>query len=118
MAGTDRRTGKWIASPAHIRQSIEVILTTPVGTRVMRREFGFDAIHEDGRPKEGLTADSIEESARAALIRWEPRVEFRTITAILGGKQTLAAIKVSYQDKETGDTDETTVLFPVSGKEK
>ncbi|CAH1665857.1 MULTISPECIES: GPW/gp25 family protein [unclassified Chelatococcus] len=41
-AGFDRRTGKVLRDWDHTRQSIEIILTTPKYTRVMRRLFGAD----------------------------------------------------------------------------
>ncbi|MCV6588938.1 MAG: hypothetical protein OIF57_07920 [Marinobacterium sp.] len=40
MQGMDSVTGKPLADMAHIRQSITNILTTPIGTRVMRRDYG------------------------------------------------------------------------------
>lgn len=113
MPGMDRRTGKWIERPAHIRQSIEVILTTPVGTRVMRREFGFDALDNEGRTKPDTTVESASQSAREALIRWEPGVDFLSVQASLVESGALKAVRVQFRDKETGEEDETTVLFPV-----
>lgn len=41
-AGFDRRTGKVLRDWDHVRQSIEIILTTPRFSRVMRRQFGAD----------------------------------------------------------------------------
>ncbi|MBK5910131.1 hypothetical protein CCR85_01310 [Rhodothalassium salexigens] len=38
--GMDRRTGQALDATRHVRQSVEDILTTPVGTRVMRRDYG------------------------------------------------------------------------------
>jgi hypothetical protein len=39
MFGFDRHTGKPISGVAHLRQSIEHILTTRIGTRVMLRDY-------------------------------------------------------------------------------
>ncbi|HCF6085938.1 TPA: phage baseplate protein, partial [Pseudomonas aeruginosa] len=38
MIGLDRRTGQPLSGVAHLKQSIEDILTTPLGTRRMRPE--------------------------------------------------------------------------------
>jgi hypothetical protein len=38
--GIDRRTGKLITDLDHVRQSVETIFTTQIGSRVMRRTFG------------------------------------------------------------------------------
>jgi Phage baseplate assembly protein W len=40
MIGLDRRTGESISGLDHLRQSIEDILTTPLGSRRMRPEYG------------------------------------------------------------------------------
>nr|BFE89966.1 hypothetical protein GCM10020185_05020 [Pseudomonas brassicacearum subsp. brassicacearum] len=40
MIGVDRRTGQPLSGQAHLRQSIEDILSTPVGSRRMRPEYG------------------------------------------------------------------------------
>ncbi|MCS6520867.1 hypothetical protein NYA10_29720, partial [Burkholderia thailandensis] len=40
MIGMNARTGRAIAGQAHIEQSVADILFTPLGTRVMRRDYG------------------------------------------------------------------------------
>jgi phage baseplate assembly protein W len=40
MRGTDKHTGKSITGIPRLRQSIEDILTTRIGARVMRRDYG------------------------------------------------------------------------------
>ena len=36
----NRNTGRAVAGLEHLRQSVADILTTPVGSRVMRRDYG------------------------------------------------------------------------------
>ena len=50
MAGVSRETGQPLDGWDHVRQSIAVILTTPIGSRVMRREFGSHLYKLIGRP--------------------------------------------------------------------
>ncbi|NKD46356.1 phage baseplate protein, partial [Haematospirillum jordaniae] len=40
MNGTNAKTGKPLSGLDHLSQSIRDILTTPVGSRVMRRDYG------------------------------------------------------------------------------
>ena len=40
MSGMDRNTGRTLDGDAHLAQSIGDILTTPLGSRVMRRDYG------------------------------------------------------------------------------
>ncbi|MDH0894692.1 MULTISPECIES: GPW/gp25 family protein [Pseudomonas] len=70
----NRHNGRAIERLAHIRQSISDILTTPLGSRLMRREYGshlpdlIDAPHNDHTRMLALAAIA------AAVMRWEPRV--------------------------------------------
>ena len=75
----DMRTGQPIDGIAHLRQSIRDILTTPVGTRVMRRDYGsglFDLI--DG-PLDGERIARIYAATAAALRKWEPRLRLSRV---------------------------------------
>lgn len=38
--GMNKQTGRTLEGKAHLRQSIEDILSTPIGTRVGRRDYG------------------------------------------------------------------------------
>jgi phage baseplate assembly protein W len=40
MIGTNATSRKPLAGIEHLRQSIRDILTTPIGSRIMRRDFG------------------------------------------------------------------------------
>jgi hypothetical protein len=42
MRGMHNQTGKPLAGIDHLRQRLTDVLTTPKGTRVMRREYGSD----------------------------------------------------------------------------
>lgn len=79
MEGMDRATGKALSGTSHIQQSIEDILTTPIGSRVMRRDYGSRLFE--------LTDSAIGEAGKLALIaatadaihRWEPRVRVESV---------------------------------------
>lgn len=70
----DRYTGRTISEPEHIRQSIADILTTPIGSRVMRREYG-SLLPEliDAPTNPGLQLQLMAATV-TALLRWEPRI--------------------------------------------
>ena len=40
MIGIDNQTGKHISGIQYLKQRIADVLTTPIGTRIMRREYG------------------------------------------------------------------------------
>lgn len=79
MIGMDKITGEPIASADHIAQSLRDILTTPIGTRVMRRDYGsrlFELV--DAPQNKGLRMLLI--AATATPIRkWEKRVRLNRL---------------------------------------
>ena len=81
MPGTDAVTGKELTGLAHLRQSVRDILTTPVGTRVMRREYGSRLFELLDAPLTPGTLTEIYAAAQDALRRWEPRLRVERIRA-------------------------------------
>lgn len=71
----DRHNGQPLSEIDHIFQSIEMILTTPIGSRVMRRNFGSHLPRILGRPLNASTITAIYAAANEAIATWEPRVE-------------------------------------------
>jgi phage baseplate assembly protein W len=82
MQGMSAKTGKALSGIEHLKQSIVDILTTPLGSRVMRRDYGsrlFQLI--DSPTNEDGVADIIAATAEA-LKRWEPRFSVKKITVV------------------------------------
>lgn len=82
--GMSRSSGAGLADEStHIRQSIADILTTPVGSRVMRREYGSllpDLVDHPANPANRLR---LQAATIMAILRWEPRVSLRRATLSL-----------------------------------
>ena len=80
MSFLNRNTGEDLGSDiAHVKQSIHDILSTPVGTRVMLREYGSDLpYYVDRLITEDLYMDIYQASAEA-LDRWEKRFKLTTV---------------------------------------
>ena len=74
MIGMDRRTGAPIGEAAHLAQSITDILSTPVGSRVLRRAYGSDLPNLIDAPINGETVVDVYQAVAEALDRWEPRL--------------------------------------------
>lgn len=84
MLGIDKATGQKLDGNAHLAQSIGDILSTPLGTRVMRRDYGsmlFDLIDQ---PINGATRLLLYGATAIALQRWEPRLRLKRIAIGLG----------------------------------
>ena len=79
MPGTNRVTGKELTGIAHLRQSVRVLLTTPIGTRVMRRDYGSRVMELLDAPLTPATLTDIYAAVAEALRRWEPRLRVERI---------------------------------------
>lgn len=80
MLGMDARTGKRLEGDDHLRQSIADILTTPIGSRVMRRDYGSMLLDLIDQPANALTRLRLYAAVAVALMRWEPRIRLKKIS--------------------------------------
>jgi phage baseplate assembly protein W len=79
MIGMDASTGKQLDGTAHLAQSIGKILRTPLGTRVMRRDFGSALFELIDFPANAANAMLIRAATALALRKWEPRLSIAKI---------------------------------------
>ena len=80
MTGMDATTGKAIDGLAHLRQSIARILTTPIGSRIARRDFGSLLPDLIDQPMNALGRMRLLAATAQALLRWEPRLRITGVT--------------------------------------
>ncbi len=73
-------TGKKISEIAHIKQSIANILSTPIGSRVMRRDYGSRLFERIDQPINGELIAEIYSDIVEAISTWEPRFEVEQVT--------------------------------------
>lgn len=88
MRGTNATTGKAVSGLDHLKQSIRDILTTPLGSRVMRRDYGSRLFQLVDAPMNRGTIAQLYAATIEALLRWEPRISPRRvgITAASSGR--------------------------------
>lgn len=80
MTGMHRSTGKTLSGTAHIAQSIGDILSTPIGTRTMRRDYGSRLSELIDAPMNARTRLLIVAASAGAIRRWEPRVQLDQVS--------------------------------------
>lgn len=86
-SGMARSDGGHLADWHHVEQSIQIILTTPIGSRVMRRDFGSILLDLVDRKLTPSAVLSIYSACALALLMWEPR--FRLTSArLVSARQT------------------------------
>ena len=74
--GMSAETGRALGGSDHLRQSVRDVLLTPVGSRVMRRDYGSrvpDLLDSGNLP-------AMRAAAAEALARWEPRIDLSRVT--------------------------------------
>lgn len=86
--GINAATGAPLTDWAHVQQSLAKILTTRIGTRVMRRDFGSDLPDLVDRKMTPGNILLIYSAAATAIERWEPR--FRMLAGRLNAAGYLA----------------------------
>lgn len=81
MNGMDAITGKPLSGLRHLRQSIQNILTTPIGSRVMRRDYGSKLFELIDQPLNQPTLMEVYAATAQALRKWEPRFKLTRVQA-------------------------------------
>lgn len=82
MDGINATTGKRLGGLQHLRQSISDILRTPIGSRVMRREYGSRLFRLIDAPMNRATLLDLYAATGEALDRWEPRFRLESVQAV------------------------------------
>ncbi|WP_019222066.1 GPW/gp25 family protein [Bartonella senegalensis] len=78
-SGMDRMTGKPLSGIDHLRQLILDILTTRIGTRVMRRDYGSRVAELIDAPANNALTIALYAAVAEALDKWEPRFKLKKI---------------------------------------
>lgn len=97
MSGMNAKNGEELDGLDHLRQSISDILTTPLGSRVMRRDYGsqlYELIDAPGNP---VTMVDIYAATADALEKWEPRFKLEQVQVTGLNEQGRTTISVSGQ---------------------
>lgn len=94
MLGMNNSNGGYLDDINHLKQSIIDILTTPIGSRVICRDYGSNLFQLIDQPINKSLFSKIYAVVAEALDKWEPRfrVEKITINSIKEGHITLSLI--------------------------
>ncbi|ENM6576158.1 GPW/gp25 family protein [Vibrio fluvialis] len=79
MDGMNNQTGAKLGGIDHLKQSIRDILTTPLGSRIMRRSYGSRLFQLIDNPTNAETVAEIIAASAEALNTWEPRLSVSRI---------------------------------------
>lgn len=77
--GLSAANGHALSGDAHLTQSLRDIITTPIGSRVMRRDYGSRVPRLlDAPMTRALIADVVAAVAEA-VAAWEPRIQLKRV---------------------------------------
>lgn len=112
MTGMNATSGRTLDGLEHIRQSVRDILTTPIGSRVMRREYGSLLPELIDAPLNDATLLQAYAATVMALIRWEPRIRITAVRRAVSTSQHGAAIIEIEAQTRQGDPIQLEVSLP------
>ncbi|MBI1495403.1 GPW/gp25 family protein [Halocynthiibacter styelae] len=97
-----RHTGKRLTGWDHIRQSLDVIFTTRVGTRLERRAFGSVAPDLTDKPSVPEIVLDYYVAIAEAIDAYEPRVELNGFALEQADENGAVQIRVEVTEVATG----------------
>jgi phage baseplate assembly protein W len=103
-----RKQLETVDGDAGVRQAILLLLSTRLGERVMRPDYGCALHHLAFASNDETTAALAIHYVRQALTRWEPRVNIVDLDATPDPDQGLLTIRLVYQVRLTQQTDQVT----------
>lgn len=106
--GMNRNTGLGISDTEHISQSMRDILLTPVGSRVMRREYGSLLSALIDMPQNPALRLQIMVACYSAIQKWEPRIRLTAISFETGDAGEMY-VNITGMRTDTGASVSTTV---------
>ena len=106
--GMSRNSGHSISDTGHISQSMRDILLTPVGSRVMRREYGSLLSALTDMPQNPALKLQIMVACYSAIQKWEPRIRLSAISFEAGDAGEMY-VDITGMRTDTGASVSTTV---------
>ncbi|WFS02774.1 GPW/gp25 family protein [Rhizobium tumorigenes] len=93
-SGVNAMTGATLTDWDHVKQSINKILTTPIGSRVMRRTFGSDIPDMVDTKITRRNVLAIYSAASSAISKWEPRFRMRSGSVTRAGADGVLSLSI------------------------
>jgi len=109
--GMNRDSGSTLTDLDHIRQSVRDILLTPLGARVMRRQYGSLLSALIDQPQNEALRLQIMSACYLALLQWEPCIK---LTAISFESDYNGAMVVELTGNRTDNAQSFSLTVPVS----
>lgn len=103
--GLHSDTGRTVTDDAQLPLSLRDLLTTPIGSRVMRREYGSRIPDLIDQPLNSATLLRYAAACYIAITRWEPRLQITRLAFAPSATQPgrlVVALLIRRIDRPTG----------------
>lgn len=114
LTGMNRFTGASLSGDDHLAQSIAEIITTPLGTRPMRRDYGCLLFELLDRPLNSATMLLCSMAIAIAIARWEPRIVVKAVQFEGEFGEGQARVTIEGQRADATTTTLTRLSIPIS----
>jgi phage baseplate assembly protein W len=91
----DSETGRFLSELDHIRLSVRKIVTTPIGTRIERRDYGSLIPELIDAPINDRIRLLVMAATATAVIKWEPRIRPAKVTLAVDGPSMIVELTAS-----------------------
>jgi Bacteriophage baseplate protein W len=100
----DQNSGglEYVGGAEKVRLSIQIILETEPGERIMRPTFGCGLRRYLMKPNTTATRALMQRDVQTALKAWEPRIDVRSVEVTSGDDLALVLIEIFYAHKRDG----------------
>jgi uncharacterized protein len=104
----------WVLDDAAVRQALLLLILTTPGERVMRPTYGCHLRRLLFAPNDDTTAGLAIHYVRAAIERWEPRIDILDLDATRDPDEpTTLLIVLKYRVRATQHADAVTIAYPL-----
>lgn len=114
---TPRGSIETVSEDDSVRQSVLLLLSTRPGERVMRPNYGCDLFQLMFSPNDDTTAAIAMHYVRQALLRWEPRIEIKSLDATRDpALPNVLLIQLAYQVRTTRTIETVDLSLDLAGE--
>jgi uncharacterized protein len=101
----------YVEGDANVEQSMQILLMTQLGERVMRADFGTQAPRLVFSPGSTQYLNLLETTINEAVVNWEPRVDLTSVVAEADPINPYqVTVSISYTVRQTNTS--TNLVFP------
>jgi len=110
MNGMHAQTGTVLSGQAHLAQSVADIVSTPLGSRIMRRDYGSLLPELIDQPAHQRIQVRLFAAIALALMRWEPRISVQHIALIPRTRPGQYQLELTLNQRLASSTSQSLVL--------